>query len=135
MSAAVFHFNASAHLQGASIRTDNYYHWGVRALHVDHDRIIGLGESYEEMKMTCSMQHCLRLIKRTSFIGRGQCERGEVLARTLTANLALGFQTPEEERKAVFRSYLAVLKANELVISKRRMGGDGGLAMRAAMVS
>ncbi|KAF2736871.1 hypothetical protein EJ04DRAFT_521688 [Polyplosphaeria fusca] len=131
MSAAMFHYNASAHLVGGFIPTRDSYQWGVRGLHVNNDRIIALGESYEEMKMTCSVQRCIQLIKRTSYLARGGLERGDILARTLTANLTLGFETPTEDRKAVFRCYLAALKASQLIKSNKTTKGDDALAMHA----
>ncbi|KAI9703924.1 MAG: hypothetical protein M1820_005706 [Bogoriella megaspora] len=108
ISSAIFHYRASAHLNGGLIATNDPYCIEIRGLMVGN--ISAVGESYGEIKATSSIRKCLDLLGKLP----NGVTRGETLASTLVADLSLGFQVPSDEVKAIFRSYLAWLKASEL---------------------
>ncbi|PSN69931.1 hypothetical protein BS50DRAFT_300268 [Corynespora cassiicola Philippines] len=112
MSAAMFHFKASAHLFGGRFSTGDVSKLGVQGLKVD--TISATGESYEEVKDSASIQQTLSLLFKFRGHDVASSDKGAVLARTLVAGLGVGFQASAEDTQAAFRSYLAILKATSL---------------------
>ncbi|KAL9078450.1 MAG: hypothetical protein Q9157_002639 [Trypethelium eluteriae] len=112
-SVTCFHYRASLHMTGGFFETGNVRWYGIRGMLVSE--VAAIGESYDELKETCSVRRCLQML--TSLPNDN--DRAETLARTLIANHSLGFEVQLDEVAAIFRSYMTLLKTTEIHREKR----------------